>query len=60
MLARSANKSAAEEVAATKLAIIGMGKAGARELNYLSDVDVIFVTETEETSRSPPASRWTP
>ncbi len=29
----------------TKLAIIGMGKAGARELNYLSDVDVIFVAE---------------
>ena len=28
-----------------KLAIIGMGKAGARELNYLSDVDVIFVGE---------------
>ena len=30
-------------VAATRLAIIGMGKAGARELNYVSDVDVIFV-----------------
>jgi len=28
------------------LTIIGMGKAGARELNYLSDVDVIYVTET--------------
>jgi len=27
------------------LSIIGMGKAGARELNYLSDVDVIYVTE---------------
>lgn len=48
LLARAANKSEAEQVAATKLAIIGMGKAGARELNYLSDVDVIFVTETEE------------
>ncbi|NYF10859.1 glutamate-ammonia-ligase adenylyltransferase [Leifsonia sp. AK011] len=35
----------AEDVAATKLAIIGMGKAGARELNYVSDVDVIFVAE---------------
>jgi len=33
----------AEEVASTALAIIGMGKAGARELNYVSDVDVIFV-----------------
>ncbi|GAA4189230.1 bifunctional [glutamine synthetase] adenylyltransferase/[glutamine synthetase]-adenylyl-L-tyrosine phosphorylase [Microbacterium oryzae] len=31
------------EVEQTQLAIIGMGKAGARELNYVSDVDVIFV-----------------
>lgn len=31
------------QIAATHLAIIGMGKAGARELNYVSDVDVIFV-----------------
>lgn len=29
------------------LSIIGMGKAGARELNYVSDVDVIFVTSDE-------------
>lgn len=36
------------EVAATKLAIIGMGKAGARELNYVSDVDVIFVAGTDD------------
>jgi glutamate-ammonia-ligase adenylyltransferase len=27
------------------LAIVAMGKAGGRELNYLSDVDVIFVAE---------------
>jgi glutamate-ammonia-ligase adenylyltransferase len=32
-----------EAVAATRIAIIGMGKSGARELNYVSDVDVIFV-----------------
>lgn len=31
-----------EQVAAVRLAIIGMGKTGARELNYVSDVDVIF------------------
>ncbi|MCU1476247.1 MAG: bifunctional [glutamine synthetase] adenylyltransferase/[glutamine synthetase]-adenylyl-L-tyrosine [Subtercola sp.] len=37
-----------DEVAATKLAIIGMGKAGAQELNYVSDVDVIFVGEGDE------------
>jgi glutamate-ammonia-ligase adenylyltransferase len=30
-------------VAATRLSVIGMGKTGARELNYVSDVDVIFV-----------------
>src|SRR5690606_19057465 len=35
----------AADVAATRLAIIGMGKSGGRELNYLSDVDVIFVGE---------------
>jgi glutamate-ammonia-ligase adenylyltransferase len=34
-----------DEIADTRLAIIGMGKAGARELNYVSDVDVIFVGE---------------
>jgi glutamate-ammonia-ligase adenylyltransferase len=28
-----------------RLAIIAMGKCGARELNYVSDVDVIFVAE---------------
>jgi [glutamine synthetase] adenylyltransferase / [glutamine synthetase]-adenylyl-L-tyrosine phosphorylase len=35
----------AREVAATRIAVIGMGKCGARELNYISDVDVIFVAE---------------
>ncbi len=34
------------EVAATKLAVIAMGKCGARELNYISDVDVIYVADT--------------
>lgn len=45
----------ASEVSATKLAVIGMGKGGAGELNYISDVDVIFVAdaadESLETSR---------
>ncbi|MGN9839661.1 bifunctional [glutamine synthetase] adenylyltransferase/[glutamine synthetase]-adenylyl-L-tyrosine phosphorylase [Nonomuraea sp. H19] len=31
-----------------RLAVIGMGKCGARELNYISDVDVIFVAEPRE------------
>ncbi|WP_448852290.1 bifunctional [glutamine synthetase] adenylyltransferase/[glutamine synthetase]-adenylyl-L-tyrosine phosphorylase [Corynebacterium sp. 335C] len=29
----------------TRLAVVAMGKCGARELNYISDVDVIFVAE---------------
>jgi len=39
-----------EQVRATRLAIIGMGKAGASELNYVSDVDVIFVADGDETA----------
>ncbi|WP_455603470.1 bifunctional [glutamine synthetase] adenylyltransferase/[glutamine synthetase]-adenylyl-L-tyrosine phosphorylase [Cellulosimicrobium funkei] len=31
--------------AGVRLAVIGMGKCGARELNYVSDVDVIYVVE---------------
>ncbi|WP_435745122.1 bifunctional [glutamine synthetase] adenylyltransferase/[glutamine synthetase]-adenylyl-L-tyrosine phosphorylase [Microbacterium sp. PMB16] len=37
-----------DEIAATRLSIIGMGKSGARELNYVSDVDVIFVGGTSD------------
>ncbi|GEC99272.1 glutamate-ammonia-ligase adenylyltransferase [Kocuria varians] len=29
-----------------RLSVIGMGKCGARELNYISDVDVVYVMET--------------
>ena len=47
-VARATSRFPAAEVAATRLAIIGMGKAGARELNYVSDVDVIFVAEGSE------------
>ncbi|WP_030145100.1 bifunctional [glutamine synthetase] adenylyltransferase/[glutamine synthetase]-adenylyl-L-tyrosine phosphorylase [Spirillospora albida] len=36
------------EHALCRLAVIGMGKCGARELNYVSDVDVIFVAEARE------------
>ncbi len=32
-----------------RLAVIAMGKCGARELNYISDVDVIFVGEPADT-----------
>ena len=44
-VARKHSTFPADQVAGTRLAIIGMGKAGARELNYVSDVDVIFVGE---------------
>jgi glutamate-ammonia-ligase adenylyltransferase len=40
----------AEEVEKTKLAVIGMGKGGAGELNYISDVDVIFVADAADES----------
>lgn len=36
----------AEQVDAVRLAVIGMGKTGAEELNYISDVDVMFVVAT--------------
>lgn len=35
---------------APRLAVIAMGKCGARELNYVSDVDVIFVVEDSESN----------
>lgn len=31
-----------------RLAVLAMGKAGARELNYVSDVDVVYVAEPAE------------
>lgn len=37
---------AGAEVDSTKLAVIAMGKCGARELNYISDVDVIYVADS--------------
>lgn len=36
---------AGSEVDATRISVIAMGKCGARELNYISDVDVIYVAE---------------
>ncbi len=40
-----------------RLAVIAMGKCGGRELNYVSDVDVIFVAEPAEPAGSRPARR---
>jgi glutamate-ammonia-ligase adenylyltransferase len=43
--AEATEKFSAVEVAEVGLAVIGMGKCGARELNYISDVDVIYVID---------------
>ncbi|WP_455117773.1 [protein-PII] uridylyltransferase family protein, partial [Rothia mucilaginosa] len=44
-----------EAVDALDLAIIGMGKCGARELNYISDVDVVYVVAPVEPAAAPNA-----
>jgi glutamate-ammonia-ligase adenylyltransferase len=38
------------DAAACRLAVIGLGKCGGRELNYVSDVDVVFVAEPVDPS----------
>ncbi|WP_327423570.1 bifunctional [glutamine synthetase] adenylyltransferase/[glutamine synthetase]-adenylyl-L-tyrosine phosphorylase [Streptomyces sp. NBC_01527] len=40
-----ARTAAPEDAALCRLAVIAMGKCGGHELNYVSDVDVIFVAE---------------
>ncbi|MEV5317473.1 bifunctional [glutamine synthetase] adenylyltransferase/[glutamine synthetase]-adenylyl-L-tyrosine phosphorylase [Streptomyces sp. NPDC052687] len=42
---RLAEAAAPEDAALCRLAVIAMGKCGGHELNYVSDVDVIFVGE---------------
>ncbi|HHX47339.1 MAG TPA: bifunctional glutamine-synthetase adenylyltransferase/deadenyltransferase, partial [Brevibacterium sp.] len=37
-----------DEAAGIRLAVIALGKTGARELNYVSDVDVVFVLDSAE------------
>ncbi|MGH3329628.1 MAG: bifunctional [glutamine synthetase] adenylyltransferase/[glutamine synthetase]-adenylyl-L-tyrosine phosphorylase [Streptomycetales bacterium] len=36
------------EASPCRLAVIGLGKCGGRELNYVSDVDVVFVAEPRD------------
>ncbi|RBM15903.1 bifunctional [glutamine synthetase] adenylyltransferase/[glutamine synthetase]-adenylyl-L-tyrosine phosphorylase [Streptomyces sp. PT12] len=52
---RIAAAAAPDDAAACRLAVIGMGKCGGRELNYVSDVDVIFVAEPAEGADEGPA-----
>ncbi|MGW7053415.1 bifunctional [glutamine synthetase] adenylyltransferase/[glutamine synthetase]-adenylyl-L-tyrosine phosphorylase [Streptomyces sp. NPDC054887] len=42
---------APEDAAVCRLAVVAMGKCGGHELNYVSDVDVIFVAEAAEGAR---------
>ncbi|MEU2247331.1 bifunctional [glutamine synthetase] adenylyltransferase/[glutamine synthetase]-adenylyl-L-tyrosine phosphorylase [Streptomyces sp. NPDC019224] len=42
---RIASAAAPDDAARCRLAVIAMGKCGGHELNYVSDVDVIFVAE---------------
>nr|WP_233613503.1 bifunctional [glutamine synthetase] adenylyltransferase/[glutamine synthetase]-adenylyl-L-tyrosine phosphorylase [Leucobacter edaphi] len=37
-----------ERLAATRLAVVAMGKCGAQELNVVSDVDVVFIAESTD------------
>ncbi|MEG3626370.1 bifunctional [glutamine synthetase] adenylyltransferase/[glutamine synthetase]-adenylyl-L-tyrosine phosphorylase [Streptomyces poriticola] len=45
---RLAEAGAPEDAEVCRLAVIAMGKCGGQELNYVSDVDVIFVGEAVE------------
>lgn len=52
-----ARREVGESADLCQLAVIGMGKCGARELNYVSDVDVIFVAEPADGADEVPALR---
>lgn len=49
-----------EKVAALRLAVLGMGKCGARELNYISDVDVMYVVALDSEPEPLPESQNAP
>ncbi|MBR7837758.1 bifunctional [glutamine synthetase] adenylyltransferase/[glutamine synthetase]-adenylyl-L-tyrosine phosphorylase [Actinospica durhamensis] len=46
------------DAAPCRLAVIGMGKCGARELNYVSDVDVIFVAAPGQGADGTPVDEY--
>jgi glutamate-ammonia-ligase adenylyltransferase len=46
-----------DSAASCRLAVIAMGKCGGHELNYVSDVDVIFVAEAADGHEEQPALR---
>ena len=45
-----------EDAATVRLAVVAMGKCGGHELNYVSDVDVIFVHEPTDPDGDAPAT----
>ncbi|MFJ9036174.1 bifunctional [glutamine synthetase] adenylyltransferase/[glutamine synthetase]-adenylyl-L-tyrosine phosphorylase [Streptomyces sp. NPDC102406] len=45
-----ASAAAPDDAARCRLAVIAMGKCGGHELNYVSDVDVIFVAESAQSA----------
>ncbi|GAA1163458.1 bifunctional [glutamine synthetase] adenylyltransferase/[glutamine synthetase]-adenylyl-L-tyrosine phosphorylase [Kribbella jejuensis] len=54
-IARNQYFAAHPDAADCRLAIIAMGKCGGRELNYVSDVDVLFVAEPLDGEAEAPA-----
>ena len=56
-LATALRLAQAEHRATPRLAVVAMGKCGGRELNYVSDVDVIFVCAGRTTSPTRRRSR---
>ncbi|MFF7978962.1 bifunctional [glutamine synthetase] adenylyltransferase/[glutamine synthetase]-adenylyl-L-tyrosine phosphorylase [Streptomyces sp. NPDC007901] len=52
-----AERAAPADAAACRLAVIAMGKCGGHELNYVSDVDVIFVAEAADSADEAKALR---
>ena len=46
------------DAAPCRLAVIALGKTGGRELNYVSDVDVVFVAEPVDPDATPRAPPW--
>lgn len=52
-----AEKSSPEIVDSLRIAVMGMGKCGARELNYISDVDVIYVHAVRDSVKDDDAAR---
>ncbi len=56
---RAVHRRVAGDTPAARIAVIGMGKLGGLELNYVSDVDVVFVHEPTDDADEEAAARET-